>query len=82
MIDAMTKKSDAAKQAYGYQIEAYSDTNQAVLDQMAGTNAQKAGQIGAESSLLSGAATVAGKFSNMPGMPGGSTGNIGSGGST
>lgn len=56
--NALTIRSNAAKQAYGYEAQATSDTAQSQLDVMAGQQAQTAGDIGAASSLLSGASTV------------------------
>lgn len=56
MMDALTIRSNAARQAYGYATEAYSDKAQAALDTYAGKNAITAGNIGAVSTLLGSAA--------------------------
>lgn len=56
MLDALTIRSNAARQAYGYATEAYSDKAQAQLDRYAGKNAITAGKIGAVSTLLGSAA--------------------------
>ena|SRR5882757_386847 len=55
-------RSNAAKKAYGYEVEAASDTAQANLDTMAASQAEKAGDIGALSSLLGGASSVSSKW--------------------
>lgn len=66
MVDAQNKKADAAEKAYGYQLEAWSDTQNAKLAQAEGENAKKAGMIGAASSLLSSVSSIAGKYANWP----------------
>lgn len=55
-LDALTIRSNAARQAYGYTTEAYSDRTQEQLDKMAADNSTKAGYIGAGTTLLSGVA--------------------------
>lgn len=60
MQDSLTIRSNAAKEAYGHQVAAQSDTAQATIDTMAGQQAQRAGQISADTSLLSGASSVLG----------------------
>ncbi len=56
MLDALTIRSNAARQAYGYATEAYSDKAQSALDTYAAKNAITAGKIGAVSTLLGSAA--------------------------
>lgn len=56
MLDAMTIRSNAARQAYGYATEAYSHRAQEALDRYAAKNTIKAGKISAVSTLLGGAA--------------------------
>ena len=56
MLDALTIRSNAARAAYGYATEAYSDKAQEALDRYAGKNAITAGNIGATSTILGGAA--------------------------
>ena len=60
MQDSLTIRSNAAKEAYGHQVAAQSDEAQAMMDQMAGKNAQRAGEMSADTSLLSGASSVLG----------------------
>ena len=56
-------RANAAKQAYGYEVNAAQFTNQASLDIASGANAVTAGNIGAFSSILGGAGSVASKWS-------------------
>lgn len=51
-LDAMTIRSNAAKQAYGYQVDQTSNQNQSQLDTYAGNSATTAGDIGAAGSFL------------------------------
>lgn len=55
-------RSNAAKTAYNYDVEAKQDQNQGKLYFMAGSNAAQAGSINAEASLISGAGSVASKW--------------------
>lgn len=55
-------RSNAAKKAYGYEVEAANDTAQGQLDTMAAAQDTKAGDIGAISSLLGGASSVSSKW--------------------
>lgn len=64
MLDALTTRSNAAKKAYGSQVEAVSDTAQSQLDTMAGDQAATAGEIGAAGTMLSTASTVVGNYAN------------------
>jgi hypothetical protein len=61
-LDSETIRNNADKTAYGYRTQGQSYTAQAELDQMQGDNAAAAGQIGAVSSLLSGASSVSSKW--------------------
>lgn len=61
-IDLDQIRSNAAKTAYNYNVEAVQDKNQAQLYTMAGSNAAAAGQLGMETSLISGAGSVASKW--------------------
>lgn len=54
--DAMTIRSNAARQAYGYQTQSVSDKGQSEADKAAAHNDMAAGVIGAGSTLLGGAA--------------------------
>jgi hypothetical protein len=54
-LDAQTIRSDAARQAYGYEVKASEFTNNAAADTASGQNAETAGYVGGAGSLLSGA---------------------------
>ena len=56
-------RANAAKAAYGYEVNAAQFTNQASLDVASGANAKTAGNIGAFSSILGGVGSVASKWS-------------------
>lgn len=60
-LDALTIRSNAARQAYGYQTTATSATAQSGLDKYAAENARKGADIGFMGSLLGGAASAGGK---------------------
>ena len=53
-LDAQTIRSDAAKQAFGYQVQASNYGNAASADTVTGKNDLAAGEVGAGASLLSG----------------------------
>lgn len=55
-------RSDAAKKAYGYQVEATQQTAQSQIDTFAGKNSQTAGEIGAVSSILGASSSVSSKW--------------------
>ncbi len=55
-LNAITIRSNAACQAYGYQTQSASDTAQADLDRQQGKSAETAGYINAGTTLLSGGA--------------------------
>lgn len=55
-------RNDAARRAYGQKIQAMQADTQAKIDTMAASNAERAGQIGAISSILGGAGSVASKW--------------------
>lgn len=61
-LDALTIRSNTAREAYGYQVKAASETAQGELDTMEAQQAQAAGEEGALGSLLTGASSVAGKW--------------------
>lgn len=73
---------DASKTAWGFEAKAATDTAQARLDTMAAGAEKEAGQIGAVSSFLGGATSVASKWSqaSQTGMFSGSSGPITLGG--
>ncbi len=58
MFDASTVRANAAKEAWGFQVDAANELNQAFANKAGADNARRAGRMGAISSLLSGASTV------------------------
>lgn len=58
-------RSNAAKRAYGDEVEAVQDTAQSQLDTYAASNARTAGMIGAFSSVLGAGGSVASKWSQF-----------------
>lgn len=58
-LNALAIRSNAARQAYGFQTQAVSDTAQSKLDTQAAGYASEAGNINAMGTLLSGAASGA-----------------------
>lgn len=75
-LNAINIRADAARQAYGYQTEAAGYTAQSGLDKASATNAKTAGDINAQSSLISGVGDVGssfGKFMQAGGLGGGSS---------
>lgn len=62
MLDALTVRSNAAKDAYGELVKATSEEANASLSRQEATYAEQAGEIGAAGTLLSGASSVAGSF--------------------
>lgn len=77
--DQDTTRSNAARRAYGYELEALRDTTQAELYKLSGKNAEDAGELGMWSSLLSGASNVSGKWlqAGQAGIGGGKSGHWG-----
>lgn len=61
-LNALTIRNNAAREAWGYQNQAASNTAQASLDTMQGQAAQDAASITATSDLLSGAGKAAGGY--------------------
>lgn len=59
MLDALTIRSNAAREAYGYEVEAYSNRSQAAMSTSAAKNTRAAGRIQAAGTLLGGAAQAA-----------------------
>lgn len=74
-LDALTIRSNAARAAYGYQVEETSDKNQAILDRYAGKNAVEAGKIAEVGTALKFAGTAAtqGGFGSAGGTSGSSS---------
>jgi hypothetical protein len=76
-----TIQSDAARKAYGYEVQGMDYSAEGGLDVMSAQNAQTAGQWQVASSLLGGATGVADKWSKfsqagVPGFGGGSGGGF------
>lgn len=61
-LDAMTIRSNTAREAYGYQVAATGEAAKANLSRMEADAAETAGAIGAASSLISGASSAMGKY--------------------
>lgn len=61
-MDMATIRNNAARRAYGYMVEAESETQQAGLYRAAGRNAKSAANMEVASSLISGATSVASKW--------------------
>lgn len=61
-MDMATIRNNAARRAYGYEVEAAAEEQQAGLYRMAGTNARAASKFDVASSLISGATSVASKW--------------------
>ena len=82
MLDALTIRSNAARQAYGYQTQSASDTAQSKLDKSQAKNDSTAGLIGGGATLLGGLGTTAmnyGKFIQSNSLGAGDTFSGGSG---
>lgn len=62
LLDAMTIRSNASRQAYGYAVKAASDTAEGQLETEAAGQAETAGEISAGAGLLAGASSVGGKY--------------------
>jgi hypothetical protein len=65
LLDVQTVRQNAALQSYGYRTQASNFGAQQGLQQLAAANDIQAGNIAATSSLLSGATSVADKFSKF-----------------
>lgn len=61
-LNALTVRSNAARQAYGYDVQAASAGGQAGLDSAMAGNAANAGRINQISSLLAGASSAGSQF--------------------
>lgn len=78
-IDQEQIRTNAARKAYGYEVEAASATNEATLDTSAGENASRAGKIGALTSILGGVSSVSSKWltaSSSGSLGGGKSGGV------
>jgi gas vesicle protein len=70
-------RADAAHTAYGYETQAAADTAEVSLDKASASNAITAGWLGAASSILGGASSVASKWSQGNSIGIGSDGGSG-----
>lgn len=61
-LDALTIRNNAAREAYGYQLQGLSYAQQAQLDQSAADNAVTAGNLNAFSSIVGGASSLGSKW--------------------
>ena len=64
-LDAQTIRSNAARQAYGYETQSTNYENQSSADTSQGQNAQTAGYVGAGGSLLSGVGNEGMNYANV-----------------
>lgn len=64
-LDAMTIRSNAARQAYGYEVDSSNSTAQSQLDKFQGENAKSASNINAGSTLLSGLGSAATNYASI-----------------
>lgn len=69
-LDAVTLRSNAARAAYGYQVQALSDTEQAGLEATSAANAKTAGNIQAISSLIGGASSAGSQYAQWSQLTG------------
>lgn len=61
-LDAINIRSNAAKAAYGYEVQSTNFKNEAALDRFSGQAAKSASYVKAASSLLTGASNAAGQY--------------------
>lgn len=64
-LSALNIRSSAARQAYGYNVQATNDTAQSQLDKSQGDNAATAGDIGAGATIISGVGSAASGYANF-----------------
>lgn len=75
-LDALTVRSNYARQQYGYEVAGMSAGAQSTLDTAGATNAISAGNLGAFSSILSGASSVSSKYADWQLAAGANGGNV------
>ncbi|MBD1412793.1 hypothetical protein NUJ30_08765 [Burkholderia contaminans] len=61
-VDALTIRNNAAREAYGYQVQGLSYGQQAQLDEAGASNAVTAGNLNAFSSIIGGASSIGSKW--------------------
>jgi hypothetical protein len=64
-LDALTVRSNAAREAYGYRNQASQFTSDAAAQKIAGRNTRKASYIGAGSTLLTSASQAGGNYATF-----------------
>lgn len=64
-LDALTIRSNTAREAYGYEVQETSDTANSQLLQMEASQAKTAGDIGALGTFLTGASSVGSKYAGL-----------------
>lgn len=64
-LDALTIRNNAARNAYGYEVQGINFRNAATLDESRGRYATQAGNLGALSSIIGAASSVSGKWDGM-----------------
>lgn len=74
-LDAMTIRSNTAREAYGYDVKKQSDLTSAEMKVREGEDAKTASYFSAASSLISGASSAFGKYASWQNAGGGSRGN-------
>lgn len=72
MLNAINIRSNAAREAYGYQVDATNATAQSQLDRAEGKNAKKAGYLEAGTTLLSGGLDAYKTYGGNKSLAGGS----------
>lgn len=75
-MDAGVIREEAGRKAYGYRIKAASEEAEASADEIAATNAKKAGMIQALGTILGTAGSVAGKWTQGSQSFGGSSSGV------
>lgn len=69
-LDTLTIRSNTAREAYGYEVAAASDEAKSNLATMESSHAREAGEIGALSSLISGASSAFGNYAKWQNLGG------------
>lgn len=70
MLNAINIRSNAAREAYGYQVDSSNATAQSQLDRAQGKQAKAASYIGAGSTILGGASKAYDGYSGLTGSKG------------
>lgn len=75
-VDQSLIRTNYAKKAYGYDVEAVTKNTEAYADTVAGSQAKKAGDISAASSILGSVASVSGKWYGASSAFGGASSGV------